>query len=290
MTDCTGHGDPITGQAVQAFPKVKSAPAMTNDPEDTEGQLRPMPEFVGISGLLPERPGVEHLASEVLNLVARRAVDVRRAKDRAAVMAAATALTSASEEEAAAALESLDDATRGLDWFLAERLGPIAKQIGTLWNEDKVSFLEATVGATRIYTYIRYRRRPNTPVTRNAKRAATFVLVPGDMHTLGISAATDVFRNRGWDITLLVGHSHDELVAHFETSTDMHYGFSAGTSLSMAALGRLVVALTVAKPHAHVIVSGQIATERDRVMALPGIDACDPDLEQAYLWLDSQYV
>jgi hypothetical protein len=262
---------------------------MTNEPEDTEGQSRPLPEFAGLSGLLPERPVVAHLATEVLNLVARRAVELRRVKDKAAVMAASVALTSGSEDEAARALESLDDASKGLDWFLAERLGPIAKQIGLLWNEDKVSFLEATVGATRIYTYIRYRRRPPVIVTRTSKRAATFVLVPGDMHSLGISAATDVFRSRGWDITLLVGHSHEELVAHFETSTDLHYGFSAGTSLSLGALGRLIVALTVAQPHAHVLVSGQIATDRTGVMGLPGVDACDPELEGAYLWLDAQY-
>ncbi|MEY4983506.1 MAG: hypothetical protein RIR62_1772, partial [Pseudomonadota bacterium] len=83
---------------------------MTNEPEDTEGQSRPLPEFAGLSGLLPERPVVAHLATEVLNLVARRAVELRRVKDKAAVMAASVALTSGSEDEAARALESLDDA------------------------------------------------------------------------------------------------------------------------------------------------------------------------------------
>lgn len=263
---------------------------MTTDPEDDEGHSRLPPEFSGVSLLAPDRPGVENLASEVLHLVARRAVEVRRAKDRSAIIAAAVALTSGSEAEASAALEALDESAKGLDWFLAERLGPIAKQIGTFWNEDKVSFLEATVGATRIYTYIRYRRRPTVPAKRATNRSATFVLVPGDMHTLGISAATDVFRSRGWDITLLVGHSHDELVTHFMGATDSLYGFSAGTSNSLGALGRLAVALTVSHPSAHVIVSGQIANEREAVMKLPGIDACDPDLEGAYLWLDAQHV
>jgi methanogenic corrinoid protein MtbC1 len=263
---------------------------MTTDPEDDEGQSRLTPEFLGLSALGSDRLGVEHLASEVLNLVARRAVEVRRAKDRTAVMATALALTSGSESEASVALESLDDNLKGLDWFLEERLGPIAKQIGNLWNEDKISFLEATVGATRIYSYIRYRRRPTLPTKRANRRAATFVLVPGDMHTLGISAATDVFRSRGWDITLLVGYKHEDLVAHFESATDQLYGFSAGTALSMGALGRLAVALTVSHPTAHVIVSGQIACDRDAVMRLPGVYACDPDLEGAYLWLDAQNV
>lgn len=262
---------------------------MTTDPDDTDGQWRQMPDFAGISAFVQDRPGVEQLASEVLNLVARRATELRRVKDKAAVMAASVALTSAGEAEAYAALESLDDTSKGLDWFLAERLGPIAKQIGLLWNDDKVTFLEATIGATRIYSYIRYRRRPALPVTRMARRAATFVLVPGDMHTLGISAATDVFRSRGWDITLLVGHTHEELVAQFEGSNDVNFGFSAGSGSSLGALGRIVVSLTVARPNAHVVVSGQIASARDEVMRLPGVDACEQDLEAAHDWLAAQY-
>lgn len=240
------------------------------------------------------RQGAEHrehvtaLAAEVLNQIARRAVEVRRTKDRSVILATAIALTSGSEEEASVALDSLDDPLNGLDWFLAERLGPIAKEIGLLWNADKISFLEATVGASRIYSYLRYRRRPSLPPERGVRKSATFALVPGDMHTLGISAATDVFRSRGWDITLLIGQSHDEMNAHFESSQDLLFGFSAGSEHSLAALGRLVVALTVARPAAHVMVSGQIATEPGAVLALPGIDFCDADLEEACRWLEAQ--
>lgn len=232
------------------------------------------------------RDHVTALASEVLHQVARRAVDIRRARDREAVLSAAVALTSGTEEAAAAALESLDDPLHGLDWFLAERLGPIAKQIGNLWNADKVSFLEATVGASRIYSYLRYRRRPPVVKERGVRKSATFALVPGDMHTLGVSAATDVFRARGWDITLLIGQSHDELSSHFETSGDLLFGFSAGSTHSLEPLGRLVVALTVARPAAQVLVSGQITSDPAAVLALPGIDRCEPDIEAACRWFE----
>lgn len=231
---------------------------------------------------------VTELASEVLRQVARRAVDRRRRKDQAAVLAAAFAVTTGSEQEAVAALESLDDPLNGLDWFLAERLGPIAKEIGALWNSDKISFLEATVGASRIYSHLRYRRRPPLMPDRGMRKSATFALVPGDMHTLGISAATDVFRSRGWDITLLIGQSHDELNAHFETSQDLLFGFSAGSDHSLAALGRLVVALTVARPAALVLVSGQIAADPGAILALPGVDFCAAEMDGASRWLESQ--
>lgn len=245
----------------------------------TDASSASMPRF-------DSRDHITTLASEVLHQVARRAVEIRKARDRTAVMAAAVALTSGTEEEASAALESLDDPLNGLDWFLAERLGPIAKEIGTLWTADKVSFLEATVGASRIYSYLRYRRRPPLIKEHGVRKSATFALVPGDMHSLGISAATDVFRARGWDITLLVGKSHEELISHFESSTDLLFGFSAGSSYSLKALGRLVVALTVARPAAQVMVSGQIATEPTAVLALPGIDHCEAELEACCRWFE----
>lgn len=236
------------------------------------------------------RDHVTVLATEVLHQVARRAVEIRKTRDLAAIKAAALALTTGSEEEAATAIESLDDPLHGLDWFLAGRLGPIAKEIGTLWTADRISFLEATVGASRIYSYLRYRRRPPHVKERGVRKSATFALVPGDMHTLGISAATDVFRARGWDITLLIGQSHDELTAHFESSSDLLFGFSAGSSVSLEPLARLVVALTVARPAALVMVSGQIAVEPAGVLALPGIDFCDVDIEGAARWFETHTV
>ena len=255
---------------------------------DDQNRVLPFIDALGASRLrAASSDHVTILASEVLHQVARRAVELRRAHDRAAVKSAAIALTTGSEEQAAAALESLDDPLHGLDWFLAERLGPIAKEIGDLWMADKVSFLEATVGASRIYSYLRYRRRPPLVQERGVRKSATYALVPGDMHTLGISAATDVFRARGWDITLLIGQSHEELVTHFEASTDLLFGFSAGSTHTLEALGRLAVALTVARPAAAVMVSGQIATESAAVLALPGIDHVDPDLEGASRWFET---
>ena len=242
----------------------------------------------GLTTRSDSRDHVTALASEVLHQVARRAVELRAKRDRAAVKSAALALTTGSEEGAYSALEALDDPLHELDWFLAERLGPIAKEIGALWTADRVSFLEATVGASRIYSYLRYRRRPPLLQERGVRKSATFAWVPGDMHTLGISAATDVFRARGWDITLLIGQSHEELVAQFESSRDLLFGFSAGSAYSLEALGRIVVALTVARPEALVMVSGQVATDPARVTALPGIDFCDPDLEAASRWFEAQ--
>lgn len=254
---------------------------------DDQNQIPPFADGFSTERALSSRQTVTGLAAEVLLQVARRANAARRARDTAEIAAVSAALTTASEDEATAALQALDDPNRPHDWFLTERLGLIATEIGELCATDRITFAQASTGAARIYDYLRYRRRPllAKPVET---RAATFVLVPGDSHTAGMSATTDAFRTRGWDITLLVGYSHDELVARFEASTDQIFCFWAGSSQSLEALARIVVALTVSHPAAHVLVTGQIALEGDRIRAIPGIDACAPDSDAAYAWLESQ--
>jgi methanogenic corrinoid protein MtbC1 len=230
---------------------------------------------------------VTSLAAEVLQRVARRAAELREARDLAAVKAAALTLSSGTEADAFAALESLDDPLRELDWFLSERLGPIAREIGALWNAGAVTYQAATTGASRIYSYLRYRRRPAAMPDHGLRKSATFALVPGDMHTLAISAAADVFRARGWDITLLIGYTNEELCEHFKGSTDRIFGFAAGSSQSLEQLGRLVVSVTDARPEASVFVAGQITDDPSTVLVLPGIDFRDVELEATCNWFEA---
>ena len=98
------------------------------------------------------RGHVTSLAAEVLQRVARRAAELREARELEAVKSAALVLTSGSEADAFSALEALDDPLRELDWFLSERLGPIAREIGALWNAGTVTYQAATTGACLLYT------------------------------------------------------------------------------------------------------------------------------------------
>jgi methanogenic corrinoid protein MtbC1 len=234
-----------------------------------------------------QRGHVTSLANEVLQRVARRAAEVRETRELLAIKSTSSVLTSGTEAEAFSALESLDDPLRDLDWFLSDRLGPIAREIGALWNGGTITYQAATSGASRIYSYLRYRRRPTAMPDHGLRKSATFALVPGDMHTLAISAAADVFRARGWDITLLIGYSNEELCNHFKGSTDRIFGFAAGSSQSLEQLGRLVVSVTDARPEASVFVAGQITDDPSTVLVLPGIDFRDVELEATCNWFEA---
>jgi methanogenic corrinoid protein MtbC1 len=233
------------------------------------------------------RGSVTTLASEVLQRVARRAVELREARDRTAALSTAETLATGTEEQGFAALEALDDPLRELDWFLAERLGPIARETGAMWTAGTITCQQATTAASRIYSYLRYRHRPPTMPDHGLQKSATFALVPGDMHTLAISAAADVFRARGWDITLLIGYSNEELCEHFKGSQDRIFGFAAGSSESLEQLGRLVIALSDTRPEASVLVAGQITDDPSTLLVLPGADFRDAELEATCNWFEA---
>ena len=233
------------------------------------------------------RGDVATLAGEALQRVARRAVELREARDHAAVKEAALILAEGTEETAFATLDRLDDPNRTLDWFLAERLGPIAREIGALWNNGDISVRQATNAASRIYSFLRYRHQPGAIPDHGLKKSATFALVPGDMHTVAIAAAADVFRARGWDVTLLIGYSGEELAAHFRNSNDRIFGFAAGSPESLEQLGRVVVALSDLRPEASVLVAGHVADDPSTLLVLPGEEFRDAELEATCNWFEA---
>lgn len=233
------------------------------------------------------RGDVATLATEALQRVARRAVALREARDQGAIQDAARGLAEGTDEVAFTTLDRLDDPNRTLDWFLAERLGPIAREIGALWNGDDISAPQAMTAASRIYSYLRYRHRPGTIPDHGLRKSATFALVPGDMHTVAIAAAADVFRARGWDVTLLIGYSNEELAAHFKNSTDRIFGFAAGSAESLEQLGRLVVALSDLRPEASVLLAGHGAADPSPLLVLPGDEFRDAELEATVHWFEA---
>jgi MerR family transcriptional regulator, light-induced transcriptional regulator len=111
-------------------------------------------------------------------------------------------------------------------------------------------------------------------------RAAVLASVPGDTHTLGVTMASDLLRNKGWDIDLKVGRSHEQLVEEIEASDYTVIGLSGASRRSLLPLMRLIVALRICKPTAKIMVSGQIASGVDLVRTA-GADEVASDFAEA---------
>lgn len=222
--------------------------------------------------VLPDR-AVQLLADEVVVRLASRL--------RPGVEAARIAALVATEDFCAALLSDQPDAA--MDMIRQEKrdglsietiylgtLASAARWLGDMWERDELSFLQMSVAAGRIFEIMRTLRRTLPPVSSEDGpfKQALFMTVPGELHTLGVTMAADLFRNRGWEIDLRTGYDHEELLESIAHRPYRIIGLSAGHPSSILALTRLVVALRITHPQAHIIVSGNIVSEVPDLNAL----------------------
>jgi MerR family transcriptional regulator, light-induced transcriptional regulator len=154
-------------------------------------------------------------------------------------------------------------------------LAGAARTLGERWDRDEVSFLTLTVAAGRMFAIMRELRFEisSARTAQPLDRTALFATVPGETHTLGITMAADLFRDHGWRIDLRTGLDHDGLLAAIEDKPYAIIGLSAGHPNMLGDLIRLIIALRITHPAAHILVSGQIVQQVPHLNAVIHADS-----------------
>lgn len=168
-------------------------------------------------------------------------------------------------------------------------LAGAARRMGEMWDDDQLSFLDMTVATGRIFAIMRdlrieARNRLPKPLPDHN---ALFVTVPGETHTIGVTMVADLLRERGWQITLRSGMSHEELL---ESIADEHHpviGISSGHPQGIVPLTRLMVALRLVQPWAYVFIGGGIVNQIDNLKDLIAADAVLSDVDSMEAAMDA---
>ena len=197
--------------------------------------------------------------------------------------AAAMAYALCDADDAAASL-LVDDLLRAglsVEDLCLDHLGPAARHLGDLWDRDRLPFTEVALATARIQALLR--RMPPTRSTPSLthSKSAVFAAVPGEQHTLGVMMAADLFRRNGWDVGLMVGLGHDELVNRIARDDRPVIGLSCSGSHSYPALRRLLSVLARTRPSAHILLSGQVVIDAERIEDLPVAVTIVPDIATA---------
>ncbi len=129
------------------------------------------------------------------------------------VAALAYALCDQDDQAASVLVEDLLEAGLSVEEVCLDHLAPAARRLGELWDTDRLPFSEVALAGARIQAIVR--RMPASRMTPSCAqgKGAVFAAVPGEQHTLGVMMAADLFRRNGWDVSLMVGQTHDELVS-----------------------------------------------------------------------------
>lgn len=158
-----------------------------------------------------------------------------------------------------------------------------ARRLGEMWDNDEVSFINVTLACGKLYRIIRGLRHVIAPgiLDDRDEWPAMFALVPGETHTLGIEIATDIFRREGWDVDMMVGLDHDMLVDQSDRRSYRAIVLIANSDGMIEPLARLVLALRISHPLAHLVVAGNILDHHSDIIDLVGADAVMKDIETA---------
>ena len=165
-------------------------------------------------------------------------------------------------------------------------LAGAARMLGDRWEDDRTTFLQMTVASGRIYAIMRGLRRILSPAVPSKRRHAFFASMPGDDHTLGVTMAADMFRQKGWDIQLETHRSLDQLIEALKRSDHAIIGISASRPETLVDLARLVVALRICKPHGYILISGHITEMEPDVVDLVDADAFASNVPSAVTQLE----
>jgi MerR family transcriptional regulator, light-induced transcriptional regulator len=163
------------------------------------------------------------------------------------------------------------------DALCETRLAPAARELGTLWETDALSFADVTLAANRLFGLLRVLAHRQAP--RADSPFAVFAAPPGEAHVLGVTMAAERARGQGWEVMLVVGDDHDTAVSRIAEARPDVIGLSLSGPRSLLPLGRLAVALRVTVPACPIVLSGPgVAVLRE---PLPGVDAMTHDFEAA---------
>jgi methanogenic corrinoid protein MtbC1 len=161
-------------------------------------------------------------------------------------------------------------------------VAPAVERVGRAWTEGEISLTGMMRASLRTWRILCDLRDAFVLVTdRVPGQEAVFALCPGECHTLGLTMTADDLRRHGWEVELLIGYGHDELVARMDRLSPTTVALAATGIDMVLPLARLVVALRAHLPGVWIMVGGSITERVDGILALTGADAVANTADEA---------
>lgn len=127
-----------------------------------------------------------------------------------------------------------------LDSLYTDLLEPTARHLGDLWNEDKIDFVDVTLGVSRLQRIVYVFEGLDTVEAFDAKRKVLLAVAPGEQHSYGSAIVQKFLRAAGWHVWTCT-------TAHLEEAADVAaqewfgvIGFSLSSDIHQEALASAI--------------------------------------------------
>ena len=153
----------------------------------------------------------------------------------------------------------------------------VAQRIGELWVQDKATFVQVTVAASRLQALFRNERQPPPGKwlgrTVPLGQSVLMVLPESEDHTLGAFVAADQFRRHGLWVRMAIRLKPQELVCVVKEGCFSMLVMSLASQKSVDGAEELINFLRSAMDHCPpIVIGGRYVLEEDDVEARTGAD------------------
>lgn len=241
---------------------------MTDDPQDASRRSSGKDPHQ----TLPETPGTSARPDSSARNVARLMSSLE------------LAVTCSDRAEGERRLAALVDTGTPIPVFIDEIIPEVARRLGAAWCEDRSSFVEVTIGTTRLQGWLRELERQMKPSLDLTSDGHSVLLIVPDSssHYLGAMVAMSQFRRLGATVRLLLGEPMDVIHDTLRRTRFDLVAISASSCDRLENLRSLVnMVRTGVAPVPKVAIGGTIMVTSDNAAERVGADLVTHDPKEA---------
>lgn len=161
-------------------------------------------------------------------------------------------------------------------------LTPAARRLGQMWEEDRLSFAEVTIGVCRMHqVLLEYSRCFDAPESTDVKTLSAFIApVPSEQHTFGLFMVMEFLRRDGWTCFSATPANRREFLRYAVAQRFDMIGLSVSADRNLEE-ARRIIAEVKRNSRAVVIVGGRCFLEHPELVNETGADAMAKDGKDA---------
>jgi methanogenic corrinoid protein MtbC1 len=201
------------------------------------------------------------------------------------VQAFVTQVIADSEAEVGSTLSRWRQRGASVESLYLDLLGPAARRLGHLWEEDLCDFATVTVALGRLQRLLRelspaFGAEVDHPTHG---RRALFVQPRDEQHSFGLSMVAEFFRREGWDVLGGVGGAVTDPAGKVRDEWVDVIGFSVGAEARLPWLVETIVAVRASarNPDLVVLAGGPAFMAKPHLVAQVGADGTARDAKEA---------
>jgi MerR family transcriptional regulator, light-induced transcriptional regulator len=146
------------------------------------------------------------------------------------------------------------------EMMITDVLSPTARNLGDLWEMDRLTFVDVTLGLSRLQQLLRVYGPAFEAdfAPQHDGHRILLAAMPGEQHTFGMSVVEEFFRRDGWDVQTEARMSRSALLGRASDEWFDVVGLSASGDASVALLAPLIKSIrdVALNRHIRVIVGG----------------------------------